>query len=54
MTDHNLIYGPTKVFVPICIRHPLGFLDGPAGYEERTTEKIDTEPIIVDARDGAD
>ena len=46
MTD-RITYGPMRVFVPICVRSPLGFIGGPDGYEERTIEHVDDPPIIV-------
>jgi len=49
VTDHNFTYGPAKVYVPVSVRYQHGFCGGPAGYEERTMEEIDSEPIIVDA-----
>jgi hypothetical protein len=46
MSD-RFTYGPTRVFVPINVRHPLGFIGGPGGYEERMIEHVDDLPIIV-------
>ena len=46
MSEH-FTYGSPRVFVPICVRHPLGFIGGPDGYEERTIDHVDDEPIIV-------
>lgn len=46
MTD-RFTYGRLRVFVPIEVQHPLGFIGGPDGYEERTAEHIDDEPIVV-------
>jgi hypothetical protein len=43
----DFTYGPTRVFVPICVRHAMGFIGGPDGYEERTAEHVDDEPIVV-------
>jgi hypothetical protein len=40
-------YGLIRVFVPICVRHPMGFIGGPDGYEERTAEHVDDAPIVV-------
>ena len=48
MTDHKFTYGPTRYFVPVCVRYPHGFLGGPDGYEE--TEDKDAKTIIVEAR----
>jgi len=41
----TLILGPARRFVPICIRHPYGFIGGPSGYVESETAKA---PIIVE------
>ena len=48
MTDHKFTYGPTRYFVPVCVRYPHGFVGGPDGYEE--TEDKDAKTIIVEAR----
>ncbi len=50
----DFTFGPTRVFVPICVRWPLGFCGGPAGYEERTIEHVDDAPIVVDETRGTE
>ena len=43
--------GPSRYFVPICIRHPHGFYGGPAGYQE-IRDKAEAEaraPIVLEA-----
>ena len=37
--------GPARRFIPICVRHPHGFIGGPSGYVESETAKA---PIIVE------
>ena len=37
--------GPPRRFVPICVRHPYGFIGGPSGYVESETAKA---PIIAE------
>ena len=49
--EDRFTFGPIRVFVPIEVRHPRGFYGGPDGYEERTIEHVDDEPIVVDARE---
>jgi len=38
--------GPPRRYVPVCIRYPLGFYGGPAGYEE---SEDTPSPIDLDA-----
>lgn len=51
--NHECRLGPPRVFVPICIRWPHGFLGGPVGYEERPADDIGECPVIIDAAAGA-
>jgi len=39
---------PPRYFAPVCIRTPLGFLGGPAGYCEVSEAEKGRGPIIVD------
>ena len=48
MTRLKLTFGPTRYFVPVCVRYPHGFVGGPAGYEE--TEDKDAKTIVVEVR----
>ena len=48
VTRLKLTFGPTRYFVPVCVRYPHGFVGGPDGYEE--TEDKDAKTIIVEAR----
>jgi hypothetical protein len=43
-------HGPTRYFVPVCVRWPWGFVGGPSGYEERSEGDLGECPVIVDGR----
>ncbi len=52
MPDSNptLTFGPNRVFVPVCVRHPspYGLLGGPSGYEERAVGEKGECPVVLD------
>ena len=51
MTRLKLTFGPTRYFVPVCVRHPHGFLGGPRGYEERQPDDArGLKTIIAEVR----
>ena len=43
MTD--LTFGKPRYYRPVCIRHPHGYIGGPAGYEE--TDDPHAEPRVI-------
>jgi len=46
--DHIRL-GPPRVYRPICICTPLGFIGGPSGYLEARPDQQDVGPVVVDA-----
>jgi len=40
--------GPPRYFLPVCVLTPLGFVGGPAGYQEVSEDQATGRgPIIV-------
>jgi hypothetical protein len=52
LTDqaHELTLGPPRVYRPVCVRHPWGFIGGPIGYELADGDQADVGPIVIRAR----
>lgn len=46
----KLRLGPPRVFVPVSVRWPWGFVGGPSGYVERPADDIGECPVILEGR----
>lgn len=42
--------GPPCYYAPVCIRWPLGFMGGPAGYREVPETEKGRGPIVIETK----